>query len=82
MDQLPDGVKEFPQAIPPQAVGGGKRYHRCTNCGWVEGSPVLEPKNAPWPNDGNQQSATLHRCRQCNKILARTGDAQAGRGQF
>ena len=80
--QLPDGYKEFPQAVPPTAVGKGKkRLTRCGTCGWVEGGPVLEPSNTAWPNDGNRQPKTLHRCRRCNKVLATTGDTMGGRMQ-
>jgi hypothetical protein len=79
--ELPDGFEEFPQSLPPTAVGKGKVLHKCSSCGWVEGSPVLEPQNVPWPNDGNRQPMTLHRCRKCNKILAKTGDAMGGRIQ-
>ncbi len=79
--ELPEGIEEFPHSNPPQAVGKGRRFHRCPTCGWVEGGPVLEPQNAPWPLDGNRQPQTLHRCRRCNKVLAKTGDMMGGRMQ-
>ena len=70
---------EYPHSIPPQAIGGGKRFHRCSTCGWVEGSPIMEPQNTPWPNAGNRQPQTNHHCRRCNKTLASTGDIMGGR---
>jgi len=80
--ELPDGFEEFPQSIPKQAVSkDGKRLHYCSACGWVDGSPVLEPQNVPWPNNENRQSMTLYRCRKCNRILAKTGDCMGGRMQ-
>ncbi len=77
--ELPEGLVEFPNSVPPQATGAGKRFHKCSDCGWVEGAPVLEPQNDPWPNQGSRQPQTLHRCRRCNKVLAKTGDFQGGR---
>jgi hypothetical protein len=78
---LPPGVTEFPNAIPPQATGDGLHFHRCSACGWVEGAPTIEPQNAPWPAMGSSRSQTIYRCRRCNKVLARTGDAMDGRSQ-
>jgi len=76
---LPEGFEEFPQAIPRTAVGKGKRLTWCSDCGWTDGGPTLEVQNTPWPNDGNRQPATIHRCRKCNKKLAVTGDHMGGR---
>jgi hypothetical protein len=78
---LPEGIEEFPNSVPLQAVGNGKRYHKCPSCGWVEGSPTLEPLNTPWPASGNRQPKTIHRCRRCNAKLAETGDSMGGQYQ-
>ena len=79
--ELPDGFEEFPHAVPPIAIGKGKRLTKCPMCGWFEGSPVFEPSNAPWPLDGNRQPKTIYRCRKCNRKLAETGDMSGGRSQ-
>lgn len=79
--ELPEGFEEFPNSVPPTAVGKGKRLTKCSDCGWVDGGPVPEPKNAPWPYDGNRQPQTLYHCRRCNKVLAKIGDEMGGRMQ-
>jgi len=86
---LPDGFEEFPDAIPRQArkLSADKkkvlgRFHWCSNCGWVEGAPVVDPSGVgPWPNQESRRPRTLWRCRKCNRKIAEVGDVYGGRQQ-
>lgn len=87
--KLPDGFEEFPDAVPRQArkLSADKkkvlgRYTWCSNCGWTEGAPVVDPSGiTPWPNDGNRVPKTIWRCRKCNRKIGEVGDVYGGRNQ-
>lgn len=87
--KLPDGYEEFQDAIPRQARKLSKdkkkvlgRYTWCSNCNWVEGSPIVDPSGvAPWPHQDSRRPRNILRCRKCNRKIAEIGDWYGGRMQ-